>query len=149
RRSWEQALETLALQEGHRLPQGKHLLTLIRAGYHLRHLPSPDELMQSILNYTVAVLDAQRGCIVLADEITGALRVYAVTTVHNSLSTQKCFSKTLAEKSYFDGESLLCSNAVRDEDRQIAQSTVRKNMASIICALLRTPRKRLGVLHLD
>jgi putative nucleotidyltransferase with HDIG domain len=149
RRSWEHALETLAVQESHRLHQGKRLLTLIRAGYHLCHLQSPDELMQSILNDTVLVLDAQRGCMVLSNEITAALEVKAVVTTRSSLSTQRCFSKTLTQRSFNRGESLLCRNVNRDEELQATKSSVRQNMASIICALLRTPRNRLGVLHLD
>ena len=46
---------------------GEQLLALLRAGHHLVHIESEDDLLHSILNDAVSVLDAQRGAIVLAD----------------------------------------------------------------------------------
>ena len=43
------------------------LIALLRAGHHLVHLQSEDQLLDSILNDMVSVLDAQRGAIVLAE----------------------------------------------------------------------------------
>ena len=42
-------------------------MALLRAGHHLVTTESEDELLHSILNDAVSVLDAQRGAIVLAD----------------------------------------------------------------------------------
>src|SRR5262249_24719267 len=61
----------------------------------------------------------------------------------------KVFSSTLARRCFKQGESLLCSDVSVEADLMASNSITRGGMASIICALLRSPRKRLGVLHLD
>jgi putative nucleotidyltransferase with HDIG domain len=61
----------------------------------------------------------------------------------------KGYSKTLAERCFRRGESLLCQDASADESLQSARSVKQGDMSSVICALLRTPRQRLGILHLD
>src|SRR5262249_7801339 len=46
-------------------------------------------------------------------------------------------------------ESLLCSDVRLESELVSASSIANGAMASIICALIRSPRHRLGVLHLD
>src|SRR5262249_59330726 len=64
--------------------------------------------------------------------------------------SRHCFSQNLAQRSFSQGESILCHSVQEDPELAIAQSIAEGAMSSVICALLRTPRnKRLGVLHLD
>jgi HD-GYP domain-containing protein (c-di-GMP phosphodiesterase class II)/pSer/pThr/pTyr-binding forkhead associated (FHA) protein len=149
KRSWEKALESLAGDSDHQLQQGKHFLTLLRAGYHFCNVDSMDQMLQSILEDTVAVLRAQRGSVVLMDERLGRLHPRAVSANKHQLKSGKVFSKTLAERCFGQGESLLCRDVNTDPELQQAYSVQQGTMASIICALFRSPRKRLGVLHLD
>src|SRR5579871_1367005 len=65
--SWEEAFVGLAFDRNRCPRPGEQLLAMLRAGHHLVHLESETELLHSILNDAVAVLDAQRGAIVLAD----------------------------------------------------------------------------------
>src|SRR5205823_3003833 len=46
-------------------------------------------------------------------------------------------------------ESILCHRVEEDPELAVAQSIAEGAMSSVLCVLLRTPRKRLGVLHLD
>jgi HD-GYP domain-containing protein (c-di-GMP phosphodiesterase class II) len=142
--TWEQVLREPALDNG-RLSHGKQFLTLLRAGYHLSHIASLGELLQSLLDDTVAVLDAQQGAIVLLDEPTGKL---ALRTIAGSRSpgAARPYSHTLVQRCFSQGESLLC----RDRQAELPHSASREcaQMASIICVLLRSPRRRLGVMHL-
>jgi HD-GYP domain-containing protein (c-di-GMP phosphodiesterase class II) len=149
KRSWEKALESLASDSDHQLQQGKHFLTLLRAGYHFCNVDSMDQMLQSILEDTVAVLRAQRGSVVLMDETLGRLQPRAVSATKQQLKSGKVFSKTLAERCFSQGESLLCRDVNTDPELQQAYSVQQGTMASIVCALFRSPRKRLGVLHLD
>jgi putative nucleotidyltransferase with HDIG domain len=55
----------------------------------------------------------------------------------------------MAERSFNQGESLLCSDVRMEADLQAARSIRVGAMCSLICAVLRSPRKRLGVLQLD
>jgi HD-GYP domain-containing protein (c-di-GMP phosphodiesterase class II) len=148
-RSWEKALESLGAEANQRLGHGKHFLTLLRAGYHFCNVSSIEEMLQSILDDTVAVLNAQRGSIVLRDARTGQLEVRAVSVSKPHLKKGKSFSKTLAQRCFSQGESMLCRDVKTDLDLQAARSVQQGTMASIICALFRSPRQRLGVLHLD
>jgi len=130
------------------LTKGKQFLTLLRAGYHLSRIASLKEMLQAILDDTVTVFNAQHGTILLMDDATGELAPFA----HSSFQNQKLsssFSNTLAKRCFSRGESLLCGDVNNDVDLNRSQNIVKGRMTSIICALLRSPRKRLGVLHLD
>jgi putative nucleotidyltransferase with HDIG domain len=158
RASLDEALQALVLDSRHGPRPGEQLVAMLRASHHLGHAQSEDELLRTILQDAVGVLDAQRGAIVLADENEGALRLRAITTGRGQARaqmagidppTRPCFSQSLAQRAFSRGESILCHSAADDPELAIAQSINEGAMDSVLCVLLRTPRKRLGVLHLD
>ncbi len=159
RSSFDEAIRHLAF-DSNRCPRaGDQLLALVRAGHHLGHLEREEDLLHSILNDAVSVLDAQRGAIVLADGPDGALKLKAVVTGRGEpkaivagradIGGRFSFSHSLAQRCYTKGESILCHRVEEDPELAVAKSIAEGAMASVICVLLRTPRKRLGVLHLD
>jgi putative nucleotidyltransferase with HDIG domain len=95
---------------------------------------SEDDLLQSILNDAVAVADAQRGAIVTADAAGDSLHLRAFASRDGETPGRPPFNKQLAERVFSRGESI-AYRSVESGD-------------SVLCVLLRTPRKRLGVLHL-
>jgi HD-GYP domain-containing protein (c-di-GMP phosphodiesterase class II) len=145
-RSWEEGLQELS-QGTARPNHGKHLFTLLRAGHHLSRVASLQELLQSVLNDTVTVLEAEQGAILLIDESTGVLQSCAYSSIGNRASVPE-FSTTLATRCFSRGESLLCTGIGNSMDIGRSHGLAKGNMNSIICALLRSPRQRLGVLHL-
>ncbi|MCI0462703.1 MAG: FHA domain-containing protein [Gemmataceae bacterium] len=148
-RAWKKAVEGLTPAQEQRPQAGERLLTLLRAGYHLGHLSSPQELLQAILDDTVTALEAQRGAIILMDETTGKLNLRVVSVGKQGMRGGASYSKTLAQRSFSQGESLLCCDVIDDLQLQQLKSVQTGTMSSIICALLRSPRTQLGVLHLD
>ncbi len=157
--SWEEALEGLAF-DSQRCPRaGEQLVALLRAGHHLVHIEKEDELLQSILHDAVSVLDAQRGAIALAEGPEGKLKLKALVTGRSEpraiLAGRDAsggrfqFSQSLANRCVQRGESILCHHVEEDPELALAKSISEGSMASVLCVLLRTPRKRLGVLHLD
>jgi putative nucleotidyltransferase with HDIG domain len=159
RSTWEEALQGIAF-DGNSCPRpGDQLVALLRAGHHLVHLESEEELLQSILNDAVAVLDAQRGAIVLSEGPECQLRLRALATGRNSARAmisgrpepagRHGFSQSIAQRCFCRGESVLCHSVADDPELAVAQSIAEGAMASVLCVLLRTPRRRLGVLHLD
>src|SRR5207247_4952396 len=66
KRSWEEAF-SFAFQDEKGPRPGEQLQALLRAGLHLVHLDSEEELLHTILGDAVATLKAQRGAIVLSD----------------------------------------------------------------------------------
>jgi HD-GYP domain-containing protein (c-di-GMP phosphodiesterase class II) len=147
-RSWAEALEAVAIDPRYHAQHGAHLLTLLRTGYHLRHISSLDELLHSILADTIKALGAQRGAIVLADG-KGELQRRAMFAPRLGRNKELGYSRTLAQRCFNAGESILCQDVRVEEDIQSAVSIRRGTMSSIICAVLRSPRERLGVMHLD
>jgi HD-GYP domain-containing protein (c-di-GMP phosphodiesterase class II) len=115
--------------------QSNYLATLFRANYYLGHVTSLDEMLQAILEDTGRTLDAQQGSVVLWDETTGQFTPRAVSITGPGAVRSTNFNPTLVQQAFHQGHSLL--------------STATGTAAAVICALLRSPRKRLGVLQLD
>ncbi len=100
-----------------------------------------------MLDDTVAVLDAAQGTMLLMEEATGKLR----PVVHSSVAARDCvpeFSMSLATRCFARGESLLCSDVGALSEAQRNQSLANGTISSVISAMLRSPRKRLGVMQL-
>jgi HD-GYP domain-containing protein (c-di-GMP phosphodiesterase class II) len=157
--SWGQAIENLAFDSKHCPRAGEQMLALLRASHNLMHIEKEDDLLNSILNDAVAVLDAQRGAIVLAAGADQKLKLRALVTGRNEPRAlisgridpggQFQFSQSLATRCMQRGESILCQKVDEDSELAMAKSIADGAMASVLCVLLRTPRKRLGILHLD
>jgi HD-GYP domain-containing protein (c-di-GMP phosphodiesterase class II) len=149
-RSWEKALESLALSGTRRKSKPEErLLTLLRAGQHLVNTASLELLLRAILDDAVKVLDAQRGAIILYDEKRQDLVLRSISTGERESSSRVYYSRSLAQRCFSRSESLLCQDVSATPELLIANSIADGAMSSIICAVLRTPRRRLGVLHLD
>src|SRR5947209_15440819 len=73
--SWSEALDGLAYDSNRCLRAGEQLQAPLRAGHHLVHIDREEDLLQSILNDAVSVLDAQRGAIVLAEPPDNKLKI--------------------------------------------------------------------------
>jgi hypothetical protein len=132
------------------MPMAQGVLTLVRANQHLSRIGNLDDLLQSILADVVSSMVAQRGAIVLADPATGELTLRAVLGPGIApLQTGRPYSRTLIDRCFRLGESILCRDARIDHDLLQSRSVRAGTMSSIICAVLRSPRQRLGVLHLD
>jgi len=145
-RSWDDALAMVALED--RPQQGQAMLTLLRTNQHLANLSNLDDLVRCVLDDAIQALGAQRGAILLADPRTDELHVKAVASPSLPPSSRS-HSRTLAQQCFNTGESLLCRDSRLDRRAAQVVSVHGSSMASVVCALLRTPRKKIGVLHLD
>jgi HD-GYP domain-containing protein (c-di-GMP phosphodiesterase class II) len=148
--SWEDATEALVFDKDRGVRPGEQLIALFRAGYHLVHIENEKDLLDSILNDAVQCLDAQRGAIVLAEGPEEKLVLRALASgVGEPPVGRFAFSQKLARRCFDKAESIKCGSVNDDPDLANAQSIADGQMASVLCVLLRTPRKKLGVLHLD
>lgn len=153
---WDEALQSIGVL-GDRTPKaGEKIFALLRAGHYLAYVDQQDQLLKNILADTVAVLDAQRGAIALISPSTNKLELKVIDTGVETKTNAKTtnlripYSATIAQRCMAKGESILYKNS---EDLKISGgptgSISEGVMESIICVVLRTPRKQLGILHLD
>lgn len=151
--TFEDGIRRLAFDRNHMPRAGEQLFALLRAGHHFIHMQSEDQLLHAVLNDAVSVLEAQRGAIVLAegerDSAEPNLQLRALAVGQGEPPGRFHFSKKLAQRCFAGGVSLLYSTLNNDSETSATQSMSDGGMASVLCVLLRTPRKRLGVLHLD
>ncbi len=149
--SFDEGIRRLAFDRNHMPRAGEQMFALLRAGHHFVNLMSEDQLLNAVLNDAVSVLEAQRGAIVLAesDGPDPMLRLRVLASGLGEPPGRFHYSKKLARRCYASGVSLLYSTLTADEESKTSQSITDGAMASVLCVLLRTPRKRLGVLHLD
>jgi HD-GYP domain-containing protein (c-di-GMP phosphodiesterase class II) len=145
--SWEEALRLVAQDVTRRSQPGEQLVTLLKAAQQIYKATSLDDLLKQSLQDVAGTLGAERGAILLADPGTGKLGVRASYAAGEMRDDESPFSATLAQRCFRQGESLLCNDVRSDPELMRAQSVSRGGMSSIICALLRTPRSHLGVLH--
>ena len=147
--SWQEGVDRLLLDRNHSPRPGDQLLTLLRASHHLVSAESEDTLLQAVLNDAVGVLDAQRGAIVLAEGMNNDLKLKALATGRGESNSRTYYSQGLAKRCFSLGKSILCCSIEEDEEVRNNVSITDGSMASVLCVLLRTPRKHLGVIHLD
>jgi putative nucleotidyltransferase with HDIG domain len=81
--------------------------------------------------------------------VTGRGEPRAVVAGRSNAGGRFSYSQSLAQRSFTKGESVLCHRVEDDPELALAKSIAEGAMASVLCVLLRTPHKRLGVLHLD
>ncbi len=147
-KSWNEAIEDLVFDRDRCPRPGEQLLVLLRTSHYLGHVESEDELLHNILNDAVGALDAQRGAIALSEGQGELLKLRALATAYGQVGSRTGFSQNIANRSFARGESTLCQIS-EDPELAAALSIAEGTMASVICVLLRTPRRKLGVLHLD
>ncbi len=149
--SFEEGLRRLAYDRNHMPRPGEQLFALLRAGNHFVNMQSEDQLLDAVLNDAVSVLEAQRGAIVLAegDGADPKIRLRVLAVGQGEPPGRFHYSKKLTARCFASGVSLLYSTLTSDDETKVTQSIHDGAMASVMCVLLRTPRKRLGVLHLD
>jgi putative nucleotidyltransferase with HDIG domain len=150
RQSLEQAADLLVQDATRRTRPGEQLLSLLRAGQAVDQVDSLDDFLRQSLRDTVTAVRARRGAIILFDRTTRRLRLSAAYSTRPDLAgTTQCFSQTLAGRCFQGSQSLLCIDIYDDPELRRATSVQETSMTSVICALLRSPRLNLGVLHLD
>jgi HD-GYP domain-containing protein (c-di-GMP phosphodiesterase class II) len=145
---FEEALDAVARTMAPHPCTGAQLVGLLRAGHALHQHDSHNELLSKNFNEAARTLAVRSGALLLVDERTGELRVQAATSDGSGGQAPQCFSRTLAQRCLSRGESLLSRDVREDMELRRSGSAARANMRSIVCALVRSPRRKLGVLHL-
>jgi HD-GYP domain-containing protein (c-di-GMP phosphodiesterase class II) len=122
---------------------------LLRDVCRISSTTTMDAGLPTILKDVIAVFSSQRGGVLLKDAATDEFVVRSVVANRHSLSPVNNLSKTLANRTFQSGRSLLFRDCSEDEEMRAAESVRRGTMTSVICALLPSNDGPTGILHLD
>jgi len=125
----------------------KGLLRLLRAGHRLAQSAQVGDALRQLLDGAVTLFDARRAAVFLSDEVTGQLTVRCFVARTGGAKARPP-GKTLAALAHRDRRSLLFEDRTAAA-RHLAESALRGEVHSVVCAVLRVPDRELGVLHLD
>ncbi|MGF1581908.1 MAG: diguanylate cyclase [Gemmataceae bacterium] len=129
--------------------QSRHLDSLLRASRSVAQMDCPEQLLQSVLDEMVTTLDAQQGAILLWNDSIQDIQVRASLMRRPGPRRKRPYSETLVRRVLQKGESQFWTNSSGESTVEEIQSVKAGQMASIICAILQTPHRCLGVVHLD
>lgn len=124
------------------------LLRLLRGAQRLAQPGPIEDVLQSVINDAVAFFGARRGAVFLTDETNGQLVTKCFAARAGGLATPRPPAKTLAAVALRGRQSLLFKDKYEAAQHQ-AESAVRGEMNSAVCAVLQIPDRALGALHLD
>jgi HD-GYP domain-containing protein (c-di-GMP phosphodiesterase class II) len=147
RRTWADAVDALEPPTGDSGRDEKGFLRLLRGGYRLAQTARTADALQEVVTDAVAFFGARRGAAFLVDDATGQLAVQCFAAGSAEVAAHQP-SKTLAALAFRGRQSLLFRDRTEAAQHQ-AESAVRGEMNSVICAVLRAPDREIGVLHLD
>lgn len=123
-------------------------LRLLRYSHRLADLGTNRELLQALINEATTYFQARRGGLFLLNDATGQFTLQCYAVRDRGTGTPRPPGKTLATLALRRRQSLLFQDST-----EVAQwapdSVARGEMRSIMCVLLRTPDREIGVLHFD
>ncbi|MBL7170473.1 MAG: GAF domain-containing protein [Candidatus Omnitrophica bacterium] len=128
----------------------QRLMVLYRISYGLGSLLEMPKLLDGIMELVLEIMEADRGFIMLVDEETGEL-IPQVTRKRKGLEEVEeiTVSSTITNRVVETGESILTSDAMRDERFKEAQSVVLHGIRSAMCVPIKAKEKILGIMYVD
>jgi HD-GYP domain-containing protein (c-di-GMP phosphodiesterase class II) len=141
--TWEQLSHALGSGGALGSAATNPLLLLLQAGRDFYRFSTTEDYLQSVLWQVAEGLNAQRGAVLLRDEVTGQLVARAVFALSGESGSSAWSDNSLASRALEYETTLLCQPAgYRAGEGRASQ------LPSVIYAVLRSPRGRLGILCL-
>ncbi len=153
-----QPLLTQTLQQLHtlgddlaRADEQSRLLTLYRVSQALGSSLLLDDSLTQVMDAVVQLTGAERGCIMLIDEVGGTLNLRAARNLDRVNLGQKEmeYSRTVVETVARTGMPVLTTNAQTDPRFSNQRSVKRYALRSILCVPLKVKERVLGVIYCD
>jgi signal transduction histidine kinase/pSer/pThr/pTyr-binding forkhead associated (FHA) protein len=123
---------------------------MYEAIHSISHILDLDQLLEKIMDLIFKSIDADRGCIMLRNDVSGEFEPKAVRWRQGAGGTEKMgVSRTIMDHVLADKQGVLVSDAARDERFSSGQSVVRLGIREVICVPMKGRHETLGVLYLD
>ena len=153
-----QDLKNIADSIGHlqggvtgRLQTGKHKLkTLVEMGHVINSSLGLDQVLEQVMDSLIALVQAERGFLVLRDERGEPHAEIARGIDHVDLNEEAfAFSRTIVHRVMSSGEPVLTTNAQEDPRFGMQASIVSLQFRSILCVPMKLKDKIIGVMFVD
>jgi len=126
-----------------------NLQVMYRTALAVSHTLDIDELLARILNLVFEWVEADRGCIMLLDPATGALRPTARRDRRPGTTGSMAISRTILDYVIERTEGVLTSDAQDDERFSGGNSVLRTGVHEAICVPMQGRYGTVGVLYVD
>lgn len=108
------------------------------------------ELMDRTAEMALEIIKADRALLMLVDGESGELSVQATCQRKGLKSDDEIsFSKTISRRVFETGESILTSDAMKDNRFQSSDSIILHRIRSTLCVPIKTKDRILGIIHVD
>lgn len=109
------------------------------------------EVLNQVMDAIIQLTDAERGFLMLFDDVTGELTPVAARNVDQKTIDSRAMqiSRTVVERTVAAGEGILTNNAQQDERFAAQSSVVGYQLRSIMCAPLRARGRTIGAAYVD
>lgn len=109
------------------------------------------EVLNQVMDAIILLTGAERGFLMLFDEVTGQLHTEAARNVDRETIEGESMqiSRTVLQRAATTGDPILTSNAQEDERFSDQQSVIGYQLRSIMCAPLRARARIIGAVYVD
>jgi len=109
------------------------------------------EVLKQVMDAIILLTGAERGFLMLFDEVTGHLHTEAARNVDRETIEGESMqiSRTVLQRAAETGAPILTSNAQEDERFSDQQSVIGYQLRSIMCAPLRARARVIGAVYVD
>lgn len=109
------------------------------------------EVLNQVMDAIILLTGAERGFLMLFDDLTGRLRTEAARNVDRETIEGESMqiSRTVLQRAATTGDPILTSNAQEDERFSDQQSVIGYQLRSIMCAPLRARARIIGAVYVD
>lgn len=110
-----------------------------------------DVVIHAVMDKVIEVVKAQRGFLMLRDDVTGVMQVVVGRGIDREdlASPEFQYSTTIVNQVVRTGEPLLTSNAEHDPRFESGQSIVSLGLRSCLCVPLRVKSRLIGLVYVD
>jgi transcriptional regulator with GAF, ATPase, and Fis domain/serine/threonine protein kinase len=125
------------------------LASLLQVSRDISSILNVEELLKSIMAKAVEVTGAQRGYLFIVNENKKELELKIRHNIEQDDHTTLQFSRSIVNKVFTNGETIIATNASQDTELGGYLSVVNYDLKSILCLPIRHHYRTLGVCYLD
>lgn len=128
----------------------EHLLALLEIARTLNSSLDFDEVLNQAMDSVMRITHAERGVLMIADDLTGALLIRVVRGLDGAApEADKAYSSTIVNQVIETRETLLTNNAMLDARYTPGQSIIVRGLRAILCAPMIIKDRLVGLVYVD